>query len=796
MRRSFYLVLIVFLTALRPAAASADLADFVHPMAGTQPGPRTFGGGHDFPGASLPFGMVQFSPDTSPAGGSDNYDYRDSHTRGFSLTHLSGAGCSLYSDFPILPTTEPVTQSPAIADSPDLGAQFRPGFSHAHEAASPGRYDVTLNGHGHRIGAALTATTRSGLARFSYPRSPHAGVLIDAGDSANPTDHADVEIDPQTAEVTGSASSGFFCAQRPRYRVYFAAQFNRPFASYSTWQRQSLDPGSTAASDDRPISQIGPGGAQAGAYLGFDTRHQRGVQVKVGVSFTSIDGARRNLAAEQSGFAFHHVATDARGRWDRALGSIRVNGGRRSDTATFYTALYHALLAPRTFNDVDGAYPGMDGQLHSTGGGTQYADISGWDVYRTQIPLLAMLMPGRASGIVTSLLTDEAQSGCLPRWPYANGQSMTMVGDPSDPIIASAAAYGAADFDHGAALAAMVKGATQLCQSTNARYVERQGLDDYQSLGYLPYDIDAQKRNSNSRFGDPDAVWGSASTSLEYQTADSAIAQFAARFAGDGATYSAFMQRAGNWRKLFDPASRMIAPRYANGSFLNGPEALNGGGFVEGDAAQYTWMVPFDPGGLARAIGSRRAAASRLTRFLRTLNSPDGGNSTHALLGNEPNLNTPWLFDWFGKPYLTQATMRRALTQLYSPRPGGYPGNDDLGTLSSWYVLGALGIYPESPGSGVLALSTPLFAHAGLRIGGRAVRIDAPAASRNRYISSLRVNGHRVARPWTTYCALARGAHLRYSLAPRPRKHWGASVAAGPPSYGPQRPAPKSACSA
>jgi predicted alpha-1,2-mannosidase len=777
-------------------AAAKTRASYVHPLAGTQPGPGTFGGGHNFPGAALPFGMVQFSPDTTPAGHSDGYDYRDSHIRGFSLTHLAGAGCTLYGDFPFLPTTQTLTASPALPGSAELAPQFEPGFSHANESAGAGFYEVGVGrGRKQGIDTRLTATTRTGLARFTFPRSPNASVLINAGGSANPDDHADVQVDPAAAEITGSASSGYFCAQRPRYRVYFAARFNRPFSSYGTWQEQTLSPGGASAADDKAVSTNASDTAQAGAYATFNTRRARGVQVKVGISFVSVDGARRNLGAEQRGFKFGKVAGAARGTWNRALGSIKVSGGRGRDTATFYTALYHALLAPRTFNDVDGTYVGMDNQLHSNGGGTKYADISGWDIYRTQIQLLAILMPARASEIIRSLLTDAAQSGCLPRWPYANGQSMTMVGDPSDPIIASAAALGATQFNAGAALTAMVKGATQNCQSTNGSYLQRQGLGAYQALGYVPYDLDTNQSNANSIFGDPTNVWASAATTLEYQTADFSIAQFAARFARDSATYAKFMQRAGNWRSLLNPASLFIEPRYANGSFLSGYDELHGGGFAEGSAAQYTWMVPFDPAGLAALIGGPEAAAGRLTYLLRILNSTDGSGTDHALLGNEPTLLTPWLFNWLGKPFETQAAVRRAVTQLYGPYPSGYPGNDDLGTLSSWYVFGALGIYPEVPGTGILALSSPLFPHARFLIGKETVGIDAKGATPGtRFVRGLSLNGHRFSQPWTTYCTLARGARLRYSLGRRPKRKWGASAAAQPPSYGPDRPMPASPC--
>jgi predicted alpha-1,2-mannosidase len=795
-RRLSLVALASLVLAVPSHAAARTRADYVHPLSGTRPDANTFGAGHVFPGAAMPFGMVQFSPDTTPAGNSDAYDYRDTHIRGFSLTHLSGAGCALYADFPFLPTTAPITASPAVPGQGELSGQFEPGFSHATETASPGLYDAKIGkGRGGAIDARLTATTRTGLARFTFPRNPHASVLVNAGGSANSDDHADVQVNPAAAEITGSAASGYFCAQRPRYRVYFAARFNRPFSTYGTWQQGTLIPGGTSASDTQPVTTNRSDTAKAGAYATFDTRHARGVQVKVGISFVSIDGARRNLDAEQHGFQFGKVLAAARGAWNRALGSVTVGGGSPRNTATFYTALYHALLAPRTFNDVDGSYVGMDNRLHFTGGDTQYADISGWDVYRTQIQLLSILMPSRASAIIRSLLTDAAQSGCLPRWPYANGQSMTMVGDPSDPIIASAAAFGARDFDMSNALGAMLTGATQHCQSTNGSYIQRQGLNAYQSLGYVPYDLDTGQSNSNSIFGDPANVWASAATTLEYQTADSAIAQFAARFAHDSATYGKFLQRAGNWRLLINPATQFIEPRYANGSWISGYNELGGGGFAEGSAAQYTWMIPFDPAGLAAAIGGNTQAAGRLTYLLRTLNSPDGSVTDHALLGNEPTLLTPWLFNWLGKPFETQAAVRRSITDLYGPFPAGIPGNDDLGTLSSWYIFGALGMYPVIPGTGVLALSSPLFPHAAFRIGHAPVRIDAPGATdKTRFIRGLSLNGRRFAQPWTTYCTLSRGARLRFALSGRVKRGWGANPAVAPPSYQPGHVMPTSPC--
>jgi predicted alpha-1,2-mannosidase len=422
------------LACAAPVASATGLVDYVDPFAGTRPGPGTFGGGHNFPGAAVPFGMVQWSPDTTPADihGSGGYDYRDSHIRGFSLTHLSGAGCEIYGDFPFLPTTEPLESSPA-APGPVLDGEFQPGFSHAAERASPGYYSVHLNPvDGAAIDTELTATTRTGMARFTFPRNPHSSVLINAGGSAQPDDFASVQIDPGGREIDGTASSGLFCGQRPRYKVYMAAVFNRRFDAYGTWRRNVFTPSSTSTSDSQAPPANPATSADAGAYATFDTRKNRVVLARVGVSFVSIEDARANLATEDRGLGFGTIVARAQGAWNRSLGRIRVSGGSTRHLDTFYTALYHAFLAPRTFSDAGGDYIGMDGLVHRARGRIQYADFSGWDTYRTQIQLLSILAPSRAADMVRSLLADAAQSGCLPRWPYANGQSMTMVGDSGD----------------------------------------------------------------------------------------------------------------------------------------------------------------------------------------------------------------------------------------------------------------------------------------------------------------------------------------------------------------------------
>jgi predicted alpha-1,2-mannosidase len=358
----------------------------------------------------------------------------------------------------------------------------------------------------------------------------------------------------------------------------------------------------------------------------------------------------------------------------------------------------------------------------------------------------------------------------------------------------------------------MLKGADEPCRSANGEYLERQGLAQYLALGYVPFDLDTNVRNANSIYGSPDDVWGSAATTLEYAVDDFAIAQFAARALRDRPTYQRFMQRSGNWRKLFNRHSGQIEPKYENGAFPANYDNLRGGGFVEGDSVQYSWMAPHDPVGLFHAMGGRVKAAARLGHFLRKLNAGAGGtHADHALLGNEPTLHVPWLYDWARRPYLTQAAVRRAL-RLYSTAPSGYPGNDDLGTLSSWYVFGALGLYPEVPGVGLLAIGSPLFRHASIampkgrrvtisasaqmveRDGKRKKRVVALSPARAPYIQGLRLGGRAQSQPWTTYCALARGADLSFQLGTRPNRRWGASAAAVPPSFGPSHAMPNSAC--
>jgi predicted alpha-1,2-mannosidase len=802
------LALLLAASALTPgvravaADGTRDPASWVNPFVGTLASAADFGtgggAGNTFPGATTPFGMVQWSPDTvqsdvSYVGG---YGWGDDHLAGFGLTHMSGAGCAVYRDLPFLPTTAPLTTSPAQAGSSDLATQFQPGFDHRHEAASPGYYRVTLDpGSSRAITTELSATTRTGAARLTFPRTTSASVLVNGGGSAMADTQTALHVDPARREISGSATSGRFCYQGGNYTVYFVAVFDRPFSAYGVWQRQSLSPRGTDAQDVATVPEnYGPvpggpkrmpgdpsGTAQAGAYATFDTRHDPVVQERVGVSFVSVDAARHNLAVEQPSFRFERVRRSARASWDRELSRVTVMGGSDAEHATFNTALYHALLAPRTFSDVDGRYPGMDGQPHVARGYTQLADFSGWDVYRTQVPLLALLEPARARDLVRSLLADQQQSGWLPKWSFADQHTAVMTGDPADPTIATAYALGVRGFDVRVAVAAMEHGATVYGVDSRSHYVERPGLPEYAALGYVPAE-EEHHLGGVAAVADPAAVWGPAATTLEYSTADFAVAALARLSCQEDSTTRALLVRSGTWRTLFDPATGYIEPRSASGQFLPTYSPTSGDGFVEGDGAQYTWSVLHDPAALVTTLGGRKQVRARLDAFFRQLNA--GPAAPYAFLGNEPTLHTPYLYDWVGAPWRAAQVVRAALRTLYGPGPGGLPGNDDLGTMSAWVVFAMLGLYPMVPGSDVLAVGSPAFPHAVVRMPHGTLTIDAPGAARAPYVAGLRVDGAPSDRPWLRSATLLRGGRLQLAMSRSAGARWGTAPADAPPSGG------------
>jgi predicted alpha-1,2-mannosidase len=754
---------VVMPTVQADAAPAPDLAKWVNPFVGTRPGGEdqgTGGGaGNTFPGAVVPFGMVQWGPDTvtEQHGG---YFYDSTALKGFSLTHLSGAGCDTYEDIPFIPYAGEVSTSPAT----DPGRYTMP-FSHGAEQATAGKYQVKLDSG---VNVELSATQRTGSGRFSYPQNSPATLLINSSGSIMGTDDAQITIGKDS--VSGWASSGRFCGTDSHYRVYFYAKFDTPFASIGTWRNGTVTPNkatenggaqakvapqtTTARSQSTKPTDTTVSGPGSGGYVTFAPGAT--VNVQVGVSFVSTDGAQANVKAENNRRSFDDVATAARTAWNDRLNQIQVTGGTDADKTTFYTALYHSLIQPNVFSDVDGRYTGFDGRVHTADKGhAMYTNFSGWDIYRSEIQLLALLAPEETSDIARSMIAYAAQGGSWDRWTVANDYTGVMNGDPYHIIVSSAYAFGAKDFDANTALLSMLRGATQ---PTTQGYTERPGLEDYQTLGYVP---------------------GAGADTLEYTSADFSIAQLAQRL-GDTSTYQNFMKRAQNWQNLYNPATGYLQPRQADGTFTTPYDPGSSSGWVEGNGAQYSWMVPYDAAGLITAFGGDQAVQSRLDEFFTELNA--GTQDPHAFMGNEPNANAPWLYDFAGAPDKAQATVRRAMTELYNPNPEGLVGNDDLGQMSSWYVWSALGMYPEIPGRSELVLGSPLFSKIVLTTGaGKKITINAGGSGQ--YVTGLKVNGATTTKPWLSESFVATGGTLDYTLSGTPDPSWGSAPADAPPSF-------------
>jgi predicted alpha-1,2-mannosidase len=752
-----------------PAAA-------VDPLDGTGTGPVSPGSVGEFPGAVVPFGMVQWSPDTVPnaSGSGGGYSYGDSSTNGLSLTHVSGTGCPFYQDVPILPTVGSIGTDPvATSDS----------FTHADERASPGRYGVLLGPSG--IETDLSVSTHTGIARFQFPPTDQANVLIKVADSANPVSASTVQMIGND-EVTGQVTSGQFCQTGTDYTVHFAALFDRPFSASGTWAGSSVSPGSPGCT-----------GTGCGAYFTFDTTHQRDVRMKIALSFVSTEDALQNLRQEGHGWSVAAVAAAAHQEWNSLLGRIAVGGGSVGERRTFYTALYHSLLEPNVVSDVNGDYMGSDGHVHRATGGAEYSDFSEWDTYRSEVPLESLLVPRRMGDMVQSLVDESDQSGWLPILAIPGGDASQDSGDSADPIIASAYAFGVRNFDVTGALAAMVKGATQP-ETGHAFEIERQYLAQYLAQHY----VDAGSLDLTSI----DYSLGG-SVTLEYSLDDFSIAQLA-QSTGRISLARQMMQRAHNWEYLFDPTNGYVEAKGADGSFPPGPAFQPslfepGGqlGFEEGNPIQYTWSVPQDLSGLATLMGGDAQAVTELSAFFTQLNA--GRYQPYDWAGNEPSLWSPWEFDAFAAPWRTQAVVRQIVTDLYQPGPVDEPGNDDMGAMSSWYVWAALGLYPITPGTANLVLASPLFPEVRIETaGGHRLVEHAPAASpttpfvHGLTVTGLRSHGSpssgsgvagRVAQAWPQAwlppSVLDHDVTLTFDLAGSPDTAW-ASSRATVPSYG------------
>jgi len=748
-----------------PPPSTLNLVEYAKPMCGTT------GDANTFPGAVAPFGMIQWSPDTEAGMRKGGYSGRDSRISGFSLDHISGAGCNYGEDFQFMPVLGAELMPPNGSRT-----AFATSFSHTNEVAKPGYYGVTLD---NGIKVELTTTVRSGFGRFTFPAGETATMAINAGSDVNGPDASAININPARREISGWSIGGYFCSEynNPRNRsgdvrtIYFYAVFDHPFAAYSTWSDRVLVRGATNGT-----------GIASGAFVTFDTSKRRTVLAKVGISYVSVANARANLEAENPVSAFTAKDFDKRvaaasNTWNSWLNRIQVSGGTTDELQTFYSMLYHALIGPSVVSDVNGQYAGYDGQVHTTmGGRVQYGVFSGWDIYRSECQLLGMIAPQEAGDMAQSLLVDYQQGGAFPRWGVITEDSGVMMGDPAAPIIADFYSFGATNFDAPTALTGLVRAATDpSVRAPRSKTNERDALADYLKLGYVP---------EHQRGG-----YGNVSMTLEYDSADFALAQFA-KALGDETDYAMLMHHAQNWRNLFNPETGYLQMRRRDGSwapgFTNNVGRYDGDtAYVEGTAGQYFWMVPFNLKTLADRLGGTDVAAKRLDAFFTRLNVGDSGpNAWMAWVGNEPCLETPWIYCFLGQPCKAQQTVRRIMTGLYSATDVAYPGNDDVGEMSSWYIFSALGMYPELPGSDVLVLDSPLFPKAVLHLQNGDVTIIGRGAGKNApYVQSLEVNGQTWDKPWLRYSDVSRGGTLVYDLGPAANTNWGSNPADAPPSY-------------
>jgi predicted alpha-1,2-mannosidase len=755
---------------LAPAvAADVQLTSYVNPFIGTQDE------GAAFPGAAMPFGMVQMSPDNGYATG---YSYDNSKIRGFSLMHLSGAGCGIGGFFPILPM--------AGVPSSNNYSDYALSYSHTGESASPGRYAVNLASGSGTIAAELSATTRTGLQKYTFPSINNATVVLNAGYSLSSVVASEVRIDPANKTVWAKTTVKGFCADTASFSVYTKTVFDRSFSGYGTWTGSTFNSSSTTASAT----------GKTGAWVQFDATSDADVEVQSSLSYVDYAGAEANLAAEQTTVASAETAAAA--AWEKRLESVAVTSSDADQLQVFYTGLYHSMISPNVGSDVDGRYRGWDGAIHnvSTEGPdfVYYQNYSLWDTYRTQQQLLALIAPKQAADITRSLVLEGEQLWA-PRWGYGPVETNTMTGDPITPTLVGMWSTGLVDSSLAERAYAVLKKSADEVPPADSTARGRSGNVNYIAKGFVGY-------TSVSGSGDSDVFRGGSAT-LEYALADAVLSTMATALghAEDAARYRV---RAQNYRSVWDQQTKAMRARTANGQFVSESDPSQSPGFHEGTAIQYQWLVQQDVPGLIDLMGGVNEANKRLDNFFaysKLLADPSGTahhtwvNGSYSYYGtttynpnNEPDLHAPYIYLWTGQPWKTTDVVRAALT-LFTTGPSGVTGNDDLGTMSSWLVLSSLGIYPIMPGTDRWGLSAPAFEAATIALdqayypaSASSLKITAPGVSAaSHYIRSASLGGQPLDRAWIDGTDLRRAGTLAFTVGSE-HSDWATSAAASPGS--------------
>ena len=671
--------------------------------------------GYLYPGATYPFGMVQFTPSYF------------SKSAGFVINQLSGAGCDHMGNFPTFPVKG------KLQASPENILNYRINIS--KEQGHAGYYEATVQ---EDIRAHLTVTERTGMAKYEFPANQTMGtVIIGGGISATPINQAAIVITaPNRCE--GYAVGGNFCGLPTPYKVYFVAEFDKGAVEFGTWKQKELKPNTTFAE-----------GECSGVYFTFDLDKKKDIQYKIGVSYVSVDNARKNLRMENAGWNFDEIRGEAEKSWNHYLSKIEVEGDNADRITQFYTHLYRTMIHPNVCSDVNGEYMGADNRVYKSRS-KQYTSFSNWDTYRTQIQLLAMLEPDVTSDIVISHQDFAEQSGgAFPRWVLANVETGVMQGDPTPILISNAYAFGARNYDPRPIFKTMRTNA-EIPGAKSQNIEERPGLKQYLEKGYY-----------------------NASEQLEYTSSDFAIGQFALRAIGDEFSAWRYFHFARSWKNLFNPETGWLQSRNSDGSWKPLSED-----FRESTYKNYFWMVPYDIAGLVEMIGGKKNAEQRLDEFFQRLDA--NYNDAWFASGNEPSFHIPWIYNWVGCPYKTQAVVNRILNEQYSGKIDGLPGNDDLGTMGAWYIFACIGLYPEIPGIGGFTINTPIFSSVKIHLKNGSIFIKG-GSEKNIYIKSLKVNGVLYNSTWINWDELSNGATLEYQTSGKADLKWGTKVL--PPSF-------------
>ena len=754
-------VLLWFCAALHLAAQST--IDRVNPIIGTN------GMGHTFPGACQPFGLIQLSPDTDTIPHNIDgkyqpgvyaycagYQYKDSSIVGFSHTHFSGTGHSDLGDLLIMPTVGTLQLNPGTADNPDGG--YRSRYAHETETAKPGYYEVTLADYG--IKAQLTTTQRVGVHKYTYPKqSDKQHLILDLIHGIYNYDGkvlwTQLRVENDTLLTGYRITNGW---ARANY-TYFAISFSKPIQQYGCVEKEKVDYKGGYGKFDMTHNFPDMGGRKLVTYFDFDPKAGSELEVKVALSGVSTAGALKNLQAEAASFSFDQLAAQAAKRWEQALSAIDAKGSD-DQLAMLYTSLYHTMINPCVYMDVDGQYRGLDHNIHQADGFTNYTVFSVWDTYRALHPLFNLINRQVNTDIAQSMLQHCAQSvhHALPIWSHMANENWCMIGYHSVSVLADAIAKGL-PIDKEKALQAMIS-------SSTIPYYE--GTKEYMEKGYVPLE----------RSG------SAGSLTLEYAYDDWTIYQTALR-CGNEKVANRYKQRAANYTHVFDPAIGYARPRNNKGAFKTPFSLLSthGEGFIEGNALNYSFYVPQDVNGLMQMMGGEASFIAKLDSLF-TMHLPDAffaetedvtkeGLLGGYVQGNEPSHHIPFLYAWTSQPWKTQYWQREIMNKMYRNNIDGLCGNDDCGQMSAWYIFSAMGFYPVCPGTDQYVLGAPYLPYLKISLeNGKDFEIRAEKVSdKNRYVKSVRLNGKIHTKGYITQEEIMQGGVLSFEMTAKPNKN-------------------------